>query len=184
MLRKSLSFRDWYRLRPPLGSVLRHSSPEPAVRASVLLLVSTFMIICRFLVSLCWLLMLILCRVVKEDKGFFLEICSCNLAKPEVTWSFLSIALCSYSFRFPMWYLLMCVCHQIPYSCWSLQVWILLSRSDFLWMLRAPRGSKDWLVTSCLLKYMFNTNCHAIVSFLLISYTFFLPDMVPLLAYS
>jgi len=92
------------------------------VRASVLLLVSTFMRICRFPVSLCWLLVLILCKVVKEDKGFFLEIYSCSLAKSEVTWSFLSIALCSYSFRFPIWYLLMCVWHQIAYSCWSLQV--------------------------------------------------------------
>ena len=61
-------------------------------------------------------------KVVKEDKGFFLDICSCNLAKSEVTWSFFSIALCSYSFRFSMWYLLMCVWHQIAYSCWSLQV--------------------------------------------------------------
>ena len=138
MLRTSLSFRDWYKLRPPLASVLRRSSPEPAFRASVLLLVSTFMRICRFPVSLCWLLMLILCKVVKEDKRFFLEICSCSLAKSEVTWSFLLIALCSYSFIFPMWYLLMCVWHQIAYSCWSLQVSIWLSRSEFMWMLRAP----------------------------------------------
>ena len=138
MLRTSLSFRDWYKLRPPLASVLCRSSPEHAVCALVLLLVSTFMRICRFFVSLCWLLMPMLGKVVKEDKGFFLEICSCSLAKSEVTWSFLSIALCSYSFRFSMWYLLMCVWYQIAYSCWSLQVSIWLSRSKFMWMLHAP----------------------------------------------
>ena len=59
MLRKRLSFRVLYKLRPSFASVLHRSSLGPAVCASVLLLVSAFMRICGFPVSLCWLLIFI-----------------------------------------------------------------------------------------------------------------------------
>ena len=45
------------------------------------------------------------------------------------SFAFQLLCVSSCSFRFAMWCQLVCVCHQITYNCWYLQVWIIL-----IWM--------------------------------------------------
>ena len=98
----------------------------------------------------CWCLFLCVlwCRVVKEEKGFFPEINSYSQVESEVSWYILWFQLLCVSclFRFSMCCLVMCVFHQIAYSCWSLQVRIIL-----IWMscrCFAPMYIHDHLVNS------------------------------------
>ena len=66
----------------------------------------------------------------RKGRGFFLEIDSYSPVESEFRDD--PYILCfqlfrvSCSFRFSMWFMVMCVFHQIAYGCWSLQVRIIL----------------------------------------------------------